>query len=294
MPNFDDLVESGLSDMENAASDLIDGYTSAGKDVTDKIMKLLSNYSTKGKLDTTQAERNKIFALLDKVINDGFNEGKVPETIDLFIHRFQDVATNAQETQKVFNGLTVSDNLITAPIEFYAQQTRAFLSSAGIGNNLTQPIRQIIYANLIAGASLADTEKILRNFIQGNGETLGRMENIASQIARDTIYQLNGTIQSEIADRFGLDAVQFVGSIKVGVHKKLKSGGRSKTLTNDSRLQCKKMAAIGLIPIKDFPYWINFGYTQGTGMIPNTTPQNYVVVRNGFNCRHLMIPTKSK
>jgi hypothetical protein len=49
----------------------------------------------------------------------------------------------------------------------------------------------------------------------------------------------------------------------------------------------------GLILFEQLEEQILFAENEGTGMIPNTTPENFCQNRGGYNCRHIAYPVRS-
>ena len=288
--DIESIIQDSIDFMESVSDTLVTRYSAGGDVVVDAVMKMLSSEATKGVLNVSASERAKILNKVSDAILKGYQKAEIPQSVNDFIRSFDRIAANSQKIQNILNGLDIPDSLTEPLITTYAGFTKDMLLKAGVSIDLEQPIKNIVLANLVSGATLNQAEKSLREFIASNAESVGKMESMASQVARDLTFQLNGAIDSAIQKEYEMNAIRFVGSIKPGTHKKLKNGKRSKSITNESRLQCKRMVSVGVILMSELPYWINFGYTQGSGMIKGTTPDNYLVYRNGWNCRHLAIP----
>ena len=54
-----------------------------------------------------------------------------------------------------------------------------------------------------------------------------------------------------------------------------------------------KNGKLGLLLFEDLEEEIAWAENNGTGMIPNTTPENFCQNRGGFNCRHIAYPVRS-
>jgi hypothetical protein len=95
------------------------------------------------------------------------------------------------------------------------------------------------------------------------------------QISRDALGQFDGQINAIIADEFGLDAFRYVGSI-----------------IDDSRAQCVRWVGKRILEKSEMQSEIAWANNNGSGMIPGTNPDNFLVFRGGYNCRHRAIPFK--
>lgn len=290
--DIDTIIQESLDFMQKAADGLITNYSAAGEDVVNSVMKLLSDYSTKGKLDVTSSERIKILNRVSDAIIRGFKTSNVPTYVNEYIRSFDRMAQNTHRIQNILNGIDIPNSLTEPLIKTYADKTRTLLLNTGVSIELDEPIKSIILANLTGGASLANAEQSLRAYIVSNAESIGRLEAMSGQVARDLIFQLNGNIDAEIAKEFELNAIRYVGSLKPGVHRKLKNGKRSKSLTNESRPQCVRWVGQSIILLSDLQDELNWAYKNGSGMIKGTTVDNFTVYRGGYNCRHAAIPFK--
>ncbi|MFN9108950.1 MAG: hypothetical protein ACK5XN_02555, partial [Bacteroidota bacterium] len=109
----------------------------------------------------------------------------------------------------------------------------------------------------------------------GTPELNGLYSRYVKQVSRDALGQFDGQINAKIADEFGLDAFRYVGSI-----------------IDDSRSQCVRWVGKRILEKSEMQSEINWANNNGSGMIPGTTPENFLVYRGGYNCRHRAIPFK--
>lgn len=292
--DIETIIQDSIDIMELATETLIQNYSNGANSVVDSVMKVISNEATKGVLNVSANERAVILSKITDAIIKGYQNAEIPKYVNEFIRSFDRIAKNSQRIQDILNGLDVPDSLTEPLIKTYAQTTKDLLLKAGVRVELDQPIKNIILANLTSGATLANAEKSLRQYIVSNSESIGHMESMASQVARDLIFQLDGNINAEIQREFELNALRYVGSLKTGTRKKLKSGKRSKTLTNESRPQCKRWVNMGVILLSDLQDEINWAYKNGSGMIKGTTVDNFIIYRGGWNCKHSAVPFLKK
>jgi hypothetical protein len=109
----------------------------------------------------------------------------------------------------------------------------------------------------------------------GTPELNGLYSRYVKQISRDALGQFDGQINAIIAEEFGLDAFRYVGS-----------------LIDDSRPQCVRWVGKRILEKSEMPEQIAWANNNGSGMIPGTNPDNFLVFRGGYNCRHRAIPFK--
>ena len=101
------------------------------------------------------------------------------------------------------------------------------------------------------------------------------------QASRDALLQYDGVVNEAVRKVYKMDALLYVGSI-----------------VKDSRAQCErwvretKNGKLGLILFEDLQDEIDWADNNGTGMIPNTTPENFCQNRGGYNCRHIAYPVR--
>jgi hypothetical protein len=123
-----------------------------------------------------------------------------------------------------------------------------------------------------------------------------------TQITRDSINQYDGTIQQKVSEEIGLDGFMFVGSVQdnsrpgcvhmTGIPEPVNicvgSGKNRKCTLTANRFQDIALESggfrksdIGLIIQRN---------KNDKGWDPDTTEENYYSKRNGFNCRHFVVP----
>lgn len=106
----------------------------------------------------------------------------------------------------------------------------------------------------------------------GNGKLSSSVDNprlqaYAGQIARDSLFQYNGTIQDNIGQKYNLTKFIYVGG-----------------LVKESRPFCKHLAGLDRkIDIEEIPELVK-RYPEG--LVPNTTRENFPTYRGGYNCLH--------
>jgi len=170
---------------------------------------------------------------------------------------------------------TELEKLVSPVQKLAVERTLNGLTGSGVNTNFIEPVRQGIFQNIVAGTNRTQLEEYLRNYILGNPNVDGLYSRYVKQVSRDALGQFDGQTNARIADEFGLDAFRYVGS-----------------LIDDSRPQCRRWIAKRVLQKSEMLNEINWAYNNGTGMISGTTPDNFIVYRGGYNCRHAAIPFK--
>jgi hypothetical protein len=193
-----------------------------------------------------------------------------------------DIEQSNINLQKDYNGIKVEASKLSPARKYVYAQTEHYLLHDGLQEQFVQPIKFLLMQQVVSGSSVQDSKQLLKKWAdgdltKGDETTMGRqtpnLTTYSTQLARDTAFQYNGTINQIIADVYGLDHFIYVGN-----------------LVKDSRPLCKHLVdedrpiAFDELPplIKEYP----------TGLIPGTDKDNFVVYRGGYNCRHTVTPIK--
>lgn len=143
----------------------------------------------------------------------------------------------------------------------------------GLKAGLILPVADSLKLAAIGNASYLETVDKLGDILGGTDETVGAFSRLATLATRDSFYQYNGLINSEIAKQFDYNAYQYIGS-----------------LVEETRAQCTRWVEMEYINFDQLEDEIQWAFDNGSGMIVGTTPDNFAVFRGGYNCRHIVIP----
>lgn len=214
---------------------------------------------------------------VERIILDALQSSKYPSDVNGFLRNFETLKQYNFDIHRDVNDLSEKElsDLINPIQRSTVEQTLQSLTGSGVSTNFIEPIRTGIYQNIVAGSTKADLEAYLRRYILGNPEVDGLLSRYVKQVSRDALNQFDGQVNAKIANEFGLDAYRYVGS-----------------LIEDSRPQCRRWVAMGMIQTKDLPTEIAWMNANGTGAIPGTSPDTFSIYRGGYNCRHSAIPFK--
>jgi hypothetical protein len=194
------------------------------------------------------------------------------------ISDFDGIVANIKDIHESVSGLAIPklfEKSVISPVRQRAiAEVASFLSQKSLQANVVEPLTKVLFESVQFGYTISDAQDVLEDALN-----LGKY---VGQIARDSFFQFDGTINNLIADKYELDGFRYVGS-----------------LVDDSRGQCKRWTEIGKIPKEALSKEISWAKRSGeykgrkkSGMIPETNTQNFATYRGGYNCRHRAIPVR--
>lgn len=255
--------------IDDAERTLLEGIPKSQKEVYAAISKLLLDFPREGGKIKFDAETTKLINDATKEIYKALNKSGYDSRVKMYLKDFDKIKQATIIEQKAVNNLNVATRNLNNIQRSAIQQTTNILVGNGLDANLIQPVKDVLLRSATSGMTIAQAETQLREVILGDAERLGKLERYATQVSRDSISQYDGMMQSRIAKDYELDGVSYEGS-----------------LIKDSRPQCIRWADKGELAVADLAEEIKWANNNGSGMIPNTTPDTFVIYRGGFNCRH--------
>lgn len=259
-------------------NDKTDGFLKDVKSLEPKFLRAFLDEVRKldtsgGKLKSDKQNQKKaaeIRAQIPKILKKIGYENAV---LDLLAN-FDQIDTLSAEIQQSA-GVKVDKGQLTALQNWAVDKVKNDLLGAGMEQNFTQQIVQELTKSVILGSNLQDTIAALDGAVSGTDEKQGLMQRYTAQVGRDALGQYQGLVNQKIADAYGLNAYQYVGS-----------------LVKDSREQCTRWVEKEIILISELPDEIAWANKYGSGMIPGTDVSNFGQFRGGYNCRHIAIPVR--
>lgn len=248
---------------------LTDGITSTQSEIYEDLVRQLDKFATRGYM-VYDREAIRMVNEMEGTIKRAINKTDYRERVQDYLQNFDKIKEVNVQLQQTVNKINVAP-VLTNLQRGAQQQTVNNLLGGGLNTNFIQPIKDVIFQHVVSGASVADTELALRKVIKGDSERLGKLERYVTQMSRDSISQYDGMIQSRILNEFELDCLSFEGSI-----------------IKDSRAACVRAVEQfhGLLKVSELQEHIDWAYKNSSGMIPNTTPDNFPINRFGYSCRH--------
>ena len=199
-----------------------------------------------------------------------------------FLENFDEIGANTQLVQQELNGLQITKSFLNPFKRYAVNNVIAAMQGQGLNTNLINPLKNELLIAVNQGSSLTDVVTSIAGQLTTSEARQGVLKRISLQASRDALLQYDGIVNEAVRKSYKLDALLYVGS-----------------LVKDSRLQCEewvnydKNGKKGLILFEQLEEEIKFAENEGTGMIPNTTPENFCQNRGGYNCRHIAYPVRS-
>jgi hypothetical protein len=275
--SIDGLLDAKIKGISTSEKKFMSGWDKIEKHIFKRVVDYTRKMgSTGGVLDFDENNVDQVNAL-NKTVLDAINSSDYPDKVKDYLRDFDQIKKNNIDIHKSVNNLSGPEleKLINPVQKQMVDQTVTGLTGSGIDTDFIQPMKEGIMKNIVAGSTITELESFIDGFIVSNPDRLGRLTNYSQQIARDTLNQYDGQINSRIATEFGLNAGRYVGS-----------------LIDDSRAQCVRWVGKGVLLFEDLETEINWANNNGSGMIPGTNPANFATYRGGYNCRHSFIPFK--
>lgn len=202
---------------------------------------------------------------------------KLEESTKAFVASFDAIQKNAQALHGEQNGLVVPKSLVNREKAFAVDSTEYALREANIHPAFMLPVRKALYTHINSGASVRDTERILKALVVGPDGKNGVLTKWAGQVATDAINQYEGVVQTAIANEYQLFGTRYVNSI-----------------VTTSRAQCIRWVEMQWLPFEVLSEEIEWAKKNGSGMVLETTPTTFRIYRGGYRCRHKAIPVKNE
>jgi hypothetical protein len=200
-----------------------------------------------------------------------------------FLENFDEIGANTQLAQQELNGLDITKSFLNPFKRYAVNNVVAAMQGQGLNVNLINPLKNELLIAVNQGSSLTDVVTSIAGQLTTTEARQGILKKISLQASRDALLQYDGVVNEAVRKSYKMDALLYVGSI-----------------VKDSRAQCERWVSetkngkLGLILFEDLQDEINWADNNGTGMIPDTTPENFCQNRGGFNCRHIAYPVRSQ
>jgi hypothetical protein len=261
------------------------------KRVIDDIFRIIDTFDSAGGLFTGGILNAEQLLQVSNAIQQSLKSAGYIQDVKLFISDFGKVTLNTAQILNDVGGYTFNKLPLSEIEQKWVNQTAETMLNSGINETFKRPILKILDETVSYGGSIEAAKQSLTDFIRGNELDGGKLSSYITVTARDSVSQLQGQQFQSIANNVETAGVRYVGG-----------------LLKDSRGQCTHWVK----DLKGFIAWdkldeeIKLAYknekakkvTDGVhrwgGMMPNTTKDNFVVKRGGFNCTHTAIPVRKK
>lgn len=244
-------------------------------DIYDRVITYLDKFGRTGGKFKAKERPFSLINGIKKELKDIIGKSDYISAVDDYLVSFDDISTNVSIIQKEINNLRVRPALYNDLKKALVEQAKDDLLEAGVDARFGDPIKKILFTQINIGADIGETKRLLDIMITGKDKD-GILSRYAGQVARDAAQQYEGHINQVIKNEFNLTSIAYVGSV-----------------VKDSRKQCRRWVDMGTISDKYLQKQIDWAEKNGSGMIPGTSPENFIINRGGYNCRHTAYPVRA-
>jgi hypothetical protein len=227
---------------------------------------------------------------LQKKVVELLSSGEYSKNVKALIQNFDNIEDLSLDFAALLNDQDsysfLKKNLAPIKKGFIEDISSSLASADSIKINITGGIRKILLRAATFGNTVDEAEDLLRGYVLADAKKGGLLTRYARQIAHDSLFQYQGSVEQKIGEEIGVNAYSYVGPLKT-----------------TSRPQCKRWINIlnGVIPFDKLEDEIQWAKNNGSGLGDlKLTVKTFPIIRGGHQCIHRAIPfvnnpkTKSK
>jgi len=250
------------ADMESALPQVF-------KELSDDVIDLVSELSldpddrAKNLRDIIDLKRK----IGDALVGNALYQSKVKEVLE----GYKQLANLSDDFMSlILDDYTRKQDLYEAILKANVNITKDALLGAGIRDNFSNAIRELLKANIAGVGDKRELRKILTQFIQGTETEKPFLQRYITQVTNDSVMIFNQEYLNTISEDLDIQYYIYSG-----------------TIIKDSRPFC--VARTGRLFTKEqVKSWGKLGPWKGK--IPGTNEKTIFVYRGGYNCRHRIWP----
>ena len=148
-----------------------------------------------------------------EAIRKGLSQGGYQKQVELLISDYGKITINSSNLLKNIGGFDVPPLQLTQVEQKWKQLTAETLLNSGIRTDFETPILRILDESISYGGSIERAKKNLTEFIKGNPDKSGKLQSYTTQIARDSIGQLQGQQFHSVATAVDTAGIRYIGSL---------------------------------------------------------------------------------
>lgn len=274
-----DWIQSTIDDLDTSAAGI-------QKSITEMLLQQIQNFEIKnGKFVSSQDLRSRILNIEEKF--EKILSGQIyTHAIKDYLGTFTTIADKTAMLHNDYNDLEVNMKKLNPARQVVYNQAREALYGSGIRSAYREPVKHMMLQQAMTGGTISDMENILGRWTNGDlssggksptGKPIPNLQQYTTQLARDTSYQFNGTVNNIIRTEYGLEGFRYVGDI-------IKDSRPLCVYLVNLRRDVSKEELTALLKKEDLK----------AGRIPGTTTENFCTYRGGYSCRHEAFPVRIK
>jgi len=178
-----------------------------------------------------------------------------------------------------------TQKMISLNTKLNIDNTLESLIGSGYQQNVVSKLYQTLITNVTSGGSYADMIETLRNSLVSDENGEGLVSRYAKTYVTDALGQFAGQSNKMVADMLDSEWFRYVGS-NIETTREFCEHLTKKEWVHKSEIP---MLLEGKIDGHECEINATTGLPKG--MKEETTPENFIVLRGGWNCGHQLIPT---
>lgn len=216
-----------------------------------------------------------------------------------FVKAVVDIINNNKDFKKLFSSYLSDINIISSNLgKFHLATNKINLKKAGVtqvqkgvvkvivdefkdsglNRGFAQPLKDVIYRNIVGGMSLREARGYLNDFIASGKDSTGKLKQYLTQTAQQGVDSYTGAINTKLGDTF-----KFTGFIISG------------SLIETSSLQCRYAVehadTKGFLDNEQWQKILKMAEeNKAAKLIEGTTLKNLPIRKLHWGCRHEFTP----
>ena len=221
-----------------------------------------------GSIVINQANLLKIEQITEQIRN-VLTEGEFETVVGELLQEFD---TQAAITYKYYDAAFEAFEVPAIANEILAQKKREAVIDLlnSTDQYLTNPMRQSLSNAVSGGATRKDLVEVFNLLINGDADTVGRLERATRQIVSDTFALSDRAVTNTVAEQLGLNWYLYTGG-----------------LLDTTRPFCKARNG-KYFRKEEVQSWATLG--DWAGRMAGTDEKTIFVTAGGYNCQHAILP----
>ena len=271
--------------LKDAPSLIIEAVKSTEKAVFSEILKILRKLDTENGKISNNTKNNNLLLTVKRRIEKILKASTLNTKIDGYITNFDKVEKLNRDIYQNVIGQSIARVSLSKEKKLAIDEIVDSIKNQSVLNvQFTNPIRKTLQNAVAFQRTYSEAETELRNFIKGEGKSLGALSGYTRQIVRDGINGFDGFVNDKIRDEFELDGFMYVNSIV--------STSRSNCVDLVNGVGNFKKFAIrpGVYKVEDIEEIIKSAdKDKSSGFNSSVTASTFAQIRMGYQCRHQVI-----
>lgn len=205
--------------------------------------------------------------IADTIINNSLYQAQVVEVLKGF-EMLADLSNDYMSI--ILDDFKPKTELYKAILQTNIETTKNALLGAGIRDNFSTAIQEVLKDNIAGVGTRAKLNDTLRKFIEGTPENAPFLNRYIKQTTNDSVMTFNAEYIQTISDDLGVEYYLYAG-----------------TLIEDSRSFCQARSG-RYFTTDEVKAWANLKGWQGR--MAGTNSNTIFIYRGGYNCRHQLWP----